>query len=135
MNFLSRLLARWLDRPEALAAPVRIRTTRCVEDLCDAQTPKEDEIIFVGSSKARKWAVIRCPCGCGHVLNVNLMRTHRPHWTLQLHGEGTITMLPSLWVKDAKCRSHFFLHRNRIVWAQGEGYDERWARDYDLNGD
>jgi Family of unknown function (DUF6527) len=135
MSFLSRLLANWLNRPEVLSAPLWIRATRYVEDLGDAQTPHDDEIIFVGSAKIQKWAVIRCPCGCGHVLNVNLMRTHHPHWNLQRHEDGTMTILPSLWVKDAKCRSHFFLHRNRTVWAQGDGYDERWTRDDDLAGD
>ena len=135
MNFLLRMLTRWLDRPEALAAPATIRAVRYVEDLVDAQAPKGDEIIFVGSPASRKWAVIQCPCGCGHVLNVNLMRTHRPHWTLQTHGDRTMTLLPSLWVKDAKCRSHFFMHRNRIVWARGEDYDERWTRESNWGDD
>jgi hypothetical protein len=129
MDFLSRLLARWLDRTEILKEPVKIRSVRYVEDLGDAQTPHGDEVILVGNSKFRKWAVLRCPCGCGHVLNVNLMRTHRPHWTMQIHPDHTVTLLPSLWVKDSKCRSHFCLHRSRIVWADGSDYDDRWTRE------
>jgi hypothetical protein len=118
----SRLLyyERWLNRPEVLALQEKFNRVNYVEDSCDAQTPGAGEIVFVGSKVRPKWAVIACPCGCGHVLNVNLMKSVRPSWDLTFHSDGTISLLPSLWVRDARCRSHFFLYRNRIVWAQPE---------------
>lgn len=128
MNFLPPFLHRWLNRPEALEQPIRYRQLRYVVDIGDAQTPRGDELVIVGTDDQPKWAVLACPCGCGHVLNVNLMRTHRPHWIMIRQPDGTISLLPSLWVRDVKCRSHFFVYRSRIIWA-GE-YDESTTPDW-----
>src|SRR5271168_5126321 len=62
------------------------------------------------------WVVLQCPCRCGERLNVNLMRTARPHWTLSLT-RGKASLSPSLWVSTNKCGSHFWLVDNGVIWA------------------
>lgn len=123
MNARLQYFERWLNRPEVLALPQRFKRVRYFEDFCDAQAPLDDEAHVVGTLERPKWAVLSCPCGCGHVLNVNLMRTVRPSWNMTVHGDGTLTLLPSLWVRDAACRSHFFLFRSRIVWARPDDHE------------
>lgn len=118
------LLDRWLDRSEVLEQPIRLKHLVYIEDLADAQTPAEDEILLVGTNDRPKWAVLACPCGCGHVLNVNLMSSHYPHWRMMKNYDGTISLRPSLWVRDAKCVSHFFIHRSRIAWATSDEFQE-----------
>lgn len=60
-------------------------------------------------------AAMICPCGCGEVLQMNLLPDERPCWTLTTHGDRTVSLAPSVWRKK-KCGSHFFLRRGRIEW-------------------
>jgi Family of unknown function (DUF6527) len=64
----------------------------------------------------RKWAVLKCPCGCGEVIDVNLMKSRKPCWTLTMK-DGKATLHPSLWVPNERCGSHFWLRDNRIHWV------------------
>src|SRR5207244_3001182 len=63
-----------------------------------------------------KWAHFRCPCGCGAVRSVDLMRSHDPHWTLIHERDGSLSLHPSVWVVG-ECESHFFLRHNQIEWV------------------
>lgn len=63
------------------------------------------------------WAIMRCPCGCGDRIEVNLMRTIQPRWRLRKH-IAAISLFPSLWVSGDKCGSHFFLIRNTVRWVE-----------------
>jgi hypothetical protein len=72
-------------------------------------------LAIVESSGRRKWAMLRCPCGCGEVLAMNLMPTHRPRWDVQLNAAGEGSLYPS--VDSTKCGAHFWLRSGRVVWA------------------
>ena len=63
-----------------------------------------------------RWAVLDCPCLCGARIEVNLMTSRQPHWTLKQEG-SRVSISPSLWQPERLCGSHFFIVRNRIQWV------------------
>lgn len=58
-----------------------------------------------------------CPCGCGQVLQMNLLPDERPCWCLKRNADGTVTLNPSVW-RTKDCRSHFWLRNGRIRWCR-----------------
>ncbi|WP_407645830.1 DUF6527 family protein [Alloalcanivorax profundimaris] len=64
------------------------------------------------------WSVgFTCPCGCGDVIELLLLRAVEPHWSLSVDRFGRPTLHPSVWKKTG-CKSHFWLRSGRIVWAE-----------------
>ena len=59
--------------------------------------------------------VLRCPCGCGDDLILNLDKRTGPAWRLY-QKKGGITLYPSYW-RDSECGSHFILWKDRVVWC------------------
>lgn len=60
-----------------------------------------------------RWLLIKCPCGCGEEIPVNLDRRAGKAWRLY-RGAGGITLFPSVW-RDTGCQAHFIVWRNQIV--------------------
>ena len=58
-----------------------------------------------------------CPCGCGRVLQMNLLPDERPCWRVMRNADGTVTLDPSVWRKK-DCGSHFWLRAGRIRWCR-----------------
>lgn len=69
------------------------------------------------ASGRRKWALLQCPCGCREILAVNLMRTHRPFWTVSIDAQGNASVYPS--IDSTTCGAHFWLRNGIIIWALG----------------
>ncbi len=67
--------------------------------------------------------LMRCPCGCGDDLHINLDRRAGPAWRHYLR-RGTLTLHPSYWRAD-KCGSHFILWKNEIWWCSWDD-DVEW---------
>jgi hypothetical protein len=74
-------------------------------------------VAVVGSMEAKKWATFACPCRCGEMIALNLMRSHSPRWTIELHADGSISLAPS--VVATRCGSHFWIRRSRVEWVEG----------------
>jgi hypothetical protein len=69
-------------------------------------------------------AALVCPCGCGQLLQLNLVRTSRPYWRLQQDRFGRASLHPSVW-RRTTCRSHFWVRRGKIVSVgSGEGSND-----------
>lgn len=69
--------------------------------------------------------LIRCPCGCGDNLLINLDSRAGPAWRLYERGES-LTLYPSYW-RDSACGSHFILWRNHVHWCTWDRDDEFWS--------
>lgn len=83
------------------------------EDLPDDPTPGK---LYLIGEDGRYWiAAMRCPCGCGTLLEMNLLPDSEPVWLLGVTA-GAPTLHPSVWRKDG-CRAHFLLRNGRIVWC------------------
>lgn len=72
-------------------------------------------LAVVGTSGKLKWAFLKCPCGCGEILPLNLMRSHWPHWRVTQRPDGAVSLHPS--VDATSCGSHFFLRNGRVIWC------------------
>lgn len=76
---------------------------------------KANKLVIIGTAKKYKWLQFACPCGCGEIQALNLMRSHHPFWTIEFHSDRTLTLHPS--VDAQKCGAHFWVRRNEIVWC------------------
>ena len=78
--------------------------------------------------------VMRCPCGCGDDLIVNLDAHSRDAWTTYETVKGW-TLFPSYW-RDSGCESHFIVWNDRVFWCRDwwddEDYD--WSISQDIEG-
>lgn len=70
--------------------------------------------VYVLGSPA-KWAILECPCGRGHQIQLNLAHPGRAQWTLMNDAKGP-TLRPSIDVRDAR-RCHFWLRNGTVEWA------------------
>lgn len=64
-----------------------------------------------------KTLVHRCPCGCGGLSEIGL----HPATRRMIYDGETVSIMPSVGVPTLACRSHYWISRNRIVWADRLG--------------
>lgn len=65
----------------------------------------------------QEWSVaMLCPCGCGDMIEMMLLRSVKPRWDLHVD-RGLPTLSPSVW-RNTGCRSHFWVRRGRVVWVR-----------------
>ena len=55
-----------------------------------------------------------CACGCGTEINTPL---HPTGWKMTYDGES-VTLHPSVGNWSEKCRSHYVISRNRVLWGR-----------------
>jgi Family of unknown function (DUF6527) len=84
------------------------------DDLPDEAVPGKLYLIGEGG---RHWiAAMRCPCGCGETLEMNLLPDSKPVWKLKVENMVP-TLHPSVWRKDG-CRAHYLLRNGRVIWCK-----------------
>jgi hypothetical protein len=75
------------------------------------------QTVYVLREDGDDWqASMRCPCGCGSIIELNLLTDERPCWRATIEHDKTLTLKPSVW-RHVGCRSHFVMRRGRIVWC------------------
>ena len=111
MTSIERVHGFW----RALWRSHRIKGVRHVASISDVPRQLGSKLYIVGVPKP-KWAVLACPCRCGERINVNLMSSRQPFWTLS-GNDDALTLRPSLWMPEAKCGSHFFVRDSKIEWV------------------
>lgn len=72
--------------------------------------------IVKNGNKNLKWAILKCPCDCGNIINLSLQTAHNPHWVAQEEVSGRPTLHPSIWVAKG-CKSHFWIKDGRVYWC------------------
>ena len=73
---------------------------------------RNDSLVLVERGIARSvW--LRCPCGCGSQLRINVDERIDPSWHL-IRTDGKLTLIPSIW-REVDCGAHFILWRSEIV--------------------
>ncbi|WP_322921659.1 DUF6527 family protein [Nocardioides renjunii] len=63
-----------------------------------------------------KWVVLECPCGRGHVLELNLAHPSRPEWSVFTNDGKEPSLSPSVDFKGER-RCHFWLREGRVRWV------------------
>ena len=59
-------------------------------------------------------AVHLCPCGCGEKVVVIIAPDQ---WKLKFNGSN-VTIFPSIGNSYFKCRSHYYIRDNRVIWLR-----------------
>lgn len=72
---------------------------------------------------APRWMLLKCPCGCGEVIPVNLDARAGKAWRLYRREQGSISLFPSVW-RDTGCESHFIIWRSNIYLFDTHHEDE-----------
>ena len=77
--------------------------------------------LYVVGERGEDWfAAMACPCGCGALIDLNLLPPGRPCWTLTIHRNGSPTLSPSVW-RQTGCRAHFYINEGRLYWVKLSG--------------
>jgi hypothetical protein len=73
--------------------------------------------VYLSGEGEHLWAAAMiCPCGCGDVVELNLLKQVRPCWNFKEHPDGSISLMPSIW-RQKGCCSHFLVRYGRIDWC------------------
>jgi hypothetical protein len=93
----------------------RIGGVQLVESRRDLPNDLGAILYIVGKDRPR-WVVLNCPCGCGERANAKIGVTGPDSWTLSTT-QGRVSLSPSFSMSSARCRSHFFIRENRVIWV------------------
>ncbi|MDF0584179.1 DUF6527 family protein [Bradyrhizobium yuanmingense] len=108
---VERRARRWWDR----RGPRR-RLRVVAGDSLPPRLPHRD--LTVARDDGEDWCVgFRCPCGCGHAIELLVIPEARPRWAISTDSEGYPTLSPSVW-RNQGCRSHFWVRGGRIIWCE-----------------
>jgi hypothetical protein len=100
----------------------RLRTTRSlqrvvlIESMTELPATLASNLYVVRRAGYDRRAVFNCPCRCGRRIDLNLVRSHSPYWSLILT-KGKATIHPSVWLEGEPCQSHFFIRDSKVVWV------------------
>ena len=75
------------------------------------QSPGDAVLIQRGQPR---WLLLKCPCGCGDEIPVNLDKRAGKAWRLYGDAQAPVTLFPSVW-RDTGCESHFIIWRGEIL--------------------
>jgi len=85
-------------------------------DLAASLLRSPGDVVIVERGKPRL-LILRCPCGCGDDLLINLDQRAGKAWHLY-QKRKRLTLYPSYW-RDDGCGSHFILWNDQISWCYG----------------
>jgi Family of unknown function (DUF6527) len=95
---------------------ISLRGRVSTRDEASAKLDKAGDAVLVQRGQPRM-LVLRCPCGCGDDLLINLDDRAGLAWRLYKNRRGT-TLYPSYW-RDSACGSHFIVWNDHIYWCWG----------------
>jgi len=72
----------------------------------DAPERPEHDVVYIVGEDGYDWsAVMKCPGGCGKVLEMNLLPDAKPVWRVTEHEDGSVSLHPSVWLKTDELRA------------------------------
>ncbi len=64
------------------------------------------------------WLIqFQCPCGCGSIIHLNLLKEANPCWHYYIDKINRITIRPSV-NRLIGCQSHFNVVKSKIIWVE-----------------
>jgi len=81
---------------------------------------RADTIYIIKSGQAYKWAKFMCPCRCGKEIVISLNSNIKPNWDVTVslaNGKNKVSFYPSIYMTGHKCKAHFFIRNNKILWV------------------
>ena len=91
---ISIRIARWWRDLWARLGPYR--ELRILEgDSLPSQLPRRD--LVLARDDGEDWCVgMRCPCGCGHMIELLVVAEAKPRWDVSVDAKGRPTLTPSV---------------------------------------
>lgn len=109
------VVTRFRELYTTFVTALRPLTPRFVDDVPEELEP---QYVYLVGDEGQPWsAAMLCPCRCGEVIQLSLMKQDRPRWRAEVEESGAVNLYPSVW-RTRGCLSHFILRRGRIYWAQ-----------------
>ncbi len=107
-------ISRWWRNTWSRLSPRR-KLHILVGDSLPSRLPRRD--LVLAREDDENWCVgMRCPCGCGEVIELLTIPEAKPRWDIFTDAKGRPTLSPSIWLKNG-CRSHFWLRKGRVEWC------------------
>ena len=76
-----------------------------------------DKTIYIIGDLNLPWLLaLKCPCGCGSLIQLNLLKDTAPCWSYKITKKRKINIFPSVW-RTVGCKSHFVIRNSKIDWA------------------
>ena len=126
MKRLRRVFRRVFEWAEHRFLPAH--RTIVVEESLPAELVRRT-VYIVREDGFDEQVALLCPCGCGRVLQMNLLPDERPCWSVTRNAAGTVTLNPSVR-RTKDCGSHFWLRNGRIRWCR-ERESRRFGESYE----
>jgi hypothetical protein len=93
-------------------------TGKFISDL-PAEDDIEEGVIFIVGENGYEWlAAFTCPCGCGDLIQLNLLKDVKPGWRISRRNPQKISISPSI-DREVGCKSHFTVINGEIKWWRG----------------
>lgn len=88
-----------------------------VEDLPDETA--RDTIYVVGGRRYPFQVVVVCPRrACKQLVHLDISPSISKRWSMTEHGDGLLSLLPSVHVTGLRCRCHYWVRHGRIRWNE-----------------
>jgi len=100
-------------------AHAKSRITRVITVAGHAELPEDlhPRCLYVLGTKIPKWALMDCPCGRGHRIELNLGNPARTRWKVTTNKSGQPSVHPSIDYQGQP-RCHYWLKDGRIHWVR-----------------
>lgn len=108
-------IPQWLRRSWDRYGPAR-RLVTIAGDTLPQRLPQRD-LVLARESGEDICVGMRCPCGCGHAIQLATFDVARPRWDITVDRNGRPSLHPSVDMKKG-CRSHFWVRGGRIIWCE-----------------
>lgn len=91
-----------------------------VSDHPDPEAMSDDRLYIVGGKSVTKWAYFRCPTDRTEIIQLSLMPSRRPRWSVAVDLLGRPTITPSVRQLDGSY-AHFWIKKGAVVWCGDTG--------------
>jgi hypothetical protein len=97
-------------------AKSRIDRLVSVADRSELPELLDPRCVYVLGSAKPKWALLDCPCGRGHTIELNLAHPARTRWKVTTNPSGQPCIHPSVDYQGQP-RCHYWLRDGRVHWV------------------
>lgn len=113
MMIMTKVRKWWRNALERFSPRRRLRVID--GDSLPPRLPRCD--LVLAREDGEDWCVgMRCPCGCGYVIELLVVAEAKPRWNVKVGANGLPTLSPSIWLQKG-CRSHFWVRDGRVHWC------------------
>jgi len=123
MPLFSRIASFFAENPRKRAAEIEVPIRYpefVVRESPLSESLIREGIVYTAAVGTPKWTLLRCPCGCGHVIRLSAQNRDGADWQVSLSGAGRPSIDPPIW-RDRGCHSHFRLNDGRVYWYDDSG--------------